>query len=98
MLPLPVLIGTSPGRYGFRMKTSFLIAIAVTLSAAPALAAPVAETDFLNFTYQAGQEKVTVTNGEFSRNNPSNRLFFKVLKVRRGDLNGDGVQIGRAHV
>ena len=73
------------------MKTSFLAVIAATIAAAPALAAPVAETDFLNFTYQAGQEKVTVTNGEFSRDDPSNRLFFKVLNVRRGDLNGDGV-------
>lgn len=59
----------------------------------------ISKVDFKNFTYQpycAGEKatKVTVKDGEFSRETPqdgyTDRFFFKVFSVTYGDLNLDG--------
>lgn len=69
-------------------------AVLAALAGSSAVAASVAETDFRNFTYPFGLgdgvEKVTVTDGEFTRDDPNDRLFFKVRKVLRGDIGSDG--------
>ena len=75
------------------MRTPLLVAGLAAFALAPAApAATVAQTDFLNFTYPFGDENVTVTNGEFTRDDPNNRLFFAVQQIARGDIGLDGSQ------
>lgn len=52
------------------------------------------KTDFKNYTYEtncAGEkaEKLTVKNGEYSREKGDDRVFFNVYAVTYGDVNGD---------
>ncbi len=75
------------------MKRLPLALIASLALASTASAASVAGTDFLNFTYPdpfSATSTVTVANGEFTRDTPDDKLFFRVEKVVRGDLGLDG--------
>lgn len=72
------------------MKRIALIAAVLLAVPTAAVAAPVSATDFQNFTYPIFDEQVTVVNGEFTRDNPDNRMFFQVMKVVRGDFDQNG--------
>ncbi len=72
------------------MKRTVVLALALIAAPAAAVAAPVSSTNFQNFTYPIFDEQVTVVNGEFTRDNPDNRMFFQVMKVVRGDFDQNG--------
>ena len=75
------------------------ILITIFFAAASYAQADIHKVDFNNFTYSAycaGEDldKITVKDGEYSKETPqdgyTDRIYFKILKVAYGDLNGDG--------
>ena len=78
------------------MKTSIFVALLSVACVIPALAqADIHTVDFKNFTYEpsCAREtpiKVRVRNGEYSRDAADDQLYFNVLAVEYGDVNGDG--------
>ena len=63
-------------------------------NSAPSASDEIKKVDFKNFTYQAScasetPEKVTVKKGEYSRDKGDDKLFFNVMDITYGDVDGD---------
>jgi hypothetical protein len=91
LLAAGAALGWSLTRYGLPLLKS------VQWPAAPAAAGDIRRVDFRNFTYPAacaaenGQAGgIRVRNGEYTRAQSDDPLYFSVASVSFGDLTGDG--------
>lgn len=79
------------------MKRIFLLSALFVLSSV-AVSAQIRNVDFRNFTYSVlsldgdSREKVTVRDGNYSRDDEDDRYYFGVTGISYGDLNGDGAE------
>lgn len=83
------------------MRISSLALVLAAAFATTSAQTDIRKVDFKNFTYSPSctgekPEKVTVKNGELSREKQEDgyvdRFYFKVFHVTYGDLNGDGTE------